>query len=61
MRKQEHLEVTLGDLIVALTDETVQFVPDEKAAGALVAYILGDLLNNSKKWHLARQWPHVAA
>ncbi|MGE5303978.1 MAG: hypothetical protein ACM3TN_11735 [Alphaproteobacteria bacterium] len=46
--------VTLGDLIVALVDETVQFVPDGKAAHALVAYILGDLLNDSramsKKW-----------
>ena len=61
MRKQKTLEVTLGDLIVALVDETVQFVPDEKAVHALVAYILGDFLNSSKKWHLARQWPHVAA
>jgi hypothetical protein len=61
MRKQETLEITLGDLIAALVDETAKLVPDEKAAHALVAYILGDLLNNSKKWHLARQWPHVAA
>jgi hypothetical protein len=48
MRKQEKFEVTLGDLIAALVDETVQFVPDEKAAHALVAYILGDLLNDPR-------------
>jgi hypothetical protein len=30
MRKQENLEVALGDLIAALIDETVQFVPGEK-------------------------------
>lgn len=48
MRKQEKLKVTLGDLIAALVDEIAQFVPDEKAAHTLVAYILGDLLNDSR-------------
>jgi hypothetical protein len=48
VRKREKLEVTLGDLIAALVDETVQFVPDEKAAHTLVAYILGDLLNDHR-------------
>jgi hypothetical protein len=54
MRKQEKFVVTLGDLIVALVDETVQFVSDEKAAHTLVAYILGDLLNDSRA--MSRKW-----
>lgn len=45
MRKRKNLQVTLGDLIAVLMDETLPFVPDEKLACALVAYILGDLLN----------------
>ncbi len=49
------VETTLGDLILALTEETVRFVHDEKAANILVAYILSDLFNNSgpnsQSWH----------
>jgi hypothetical protein len=48
-------ETTLGELIVALTEETSRHVPDEKAANILVAYILSDLFRNtepvSKRWH----------
>lgn len=48
-------ESTLGELIVALTEETSRHVPDEKAANILVAYILSDLFRNtgpvSKRWH----------
>jgi hypothetical protein len=36
-------DTTLGDLIVALTDETGRFVRDEKEVYALVAYIVSDL------------------
>jgi hypothetical protein len=49
------VETTLGDLIVALTDETTQQVKDEKVAYILVAYILSDLLRGgepiSTRWH----------
>ena len=55
MRRGEKLDTTLGDLITALTEETVQLVPDEKLAHTLVAYMLADVLNNwrtiSKIWH----------
>ncbi len=55
MRRGENFETTLGDLIAALTEETVQLVPDEKLAHMLVAYMLADLLNCwgaiSKSWH----------
>ncbi|MBI1994987.1 MAG: hypothetical protein HYU46_09985 [Deltaproteobacteria bacterium] len=55
MRREENLETTLGDLVTALTEETVQLVPDEKLAHTLVAYMLADVLNNwrsiSNTWH----------
>ncbi|MGH7770625.1 MAG: hypothetical protein ACREQA_00125 [Candidatus Binatia bacterium] len=55
MSTEETLETTLGDLIAALSEETVRFVHDEKAANILVAYILSDLLHNSgptsNSWH----------
>ena len=55
MRREETFETTLGDLIVVLTEETLQMVRDEKASHVVVAYILSDLLNNlgprSRSWH----------
>ena len=55
MRRGEQLDTTLGDLVTALTDETVELVPDEKLAHTLVAYMLADVLNNRrtifKIWH----------
>lgn len=56
MDKGETVETTLGDLILALTEETARFVHDEKEAYLLVALILRDLLHNgddtfSKNWH----------
>jgi len=42
------LETTLGDLIVALTEETDRQVRDEKMTYQLVAYILADLMKNSR-------------
>ena len=55
MRKGERLDTNLGDLVAALTEETVQLVPDEKLAHTLVAYMLADVLNNwrtiSNIWH----------
>ena len=55
MRRDENLETTLGELVVALTEETVQLVADEKLAHTLVAYMLADVLNHwraiSTTWH----------
>jgi hypothetical protein len=42
-------ETTVGDLIVALTDETHRQVRDEKMTYELVAYILADLMKNSRR------------
>jgi hypothetical protein len=44
---REILETTLGDLIVALTEEAAPFVHDEKEAYNVVAFMLMHLLNNS--------------
>lgn len=55
MEPEDIVETTLGELIVALTEETSRHVADEKAANILVAYILSDLFRNtspiSKCWH----------
>ncbi|MGN6717833.1 MAG: hypothetical protein ACTHLX_10620 [Candidatus Binatia bacterium] len=45
-------ETTVGDLIVALTDETHRQVRDEKMTYELVAYILADLMENSRRARL---------
>ena len=45
------LETTVGDLIVAITDETHRQVRDEKIAYELVAYILADLTKNCRRAH----------
>ncbi len=46
MEKKEIVETTLGDLIVALTEETTPFVRDEKEAYNVVAFMLMQLLYN---------------
>jgi len=55
MRRGKKIETTLGDLVAALTEETVELVPDEKLAHTLVAYMLADVLNNWRailnNWH----------
>lgn len=55
MSGEEKLETTLGDLVVALTDETVRFVHDEQEVYKIVSYLLVDLLCRSgpvsKSWH----------
>jgi hypothetical protein len=55
MGREEKVDTTFGDLIVALTEETGRFVHDEKEVYKVVAYILSDLLYNSesisKSWH----------
>lgn len=55
MKIEEEIETGLGDLIVALTEETTRFVPEQKEAYKAVAYILLDLLFHSgpisRRWH----------
>jgi hypothetical protein len=40
----ERVETTLGDLIVALTEETHRFISDEQETYELVAYLLSERL-----------------
>ena len=47
MKREEIPETTLGDLIVALTEEATPFVRDEKEAYKVVAFALTHLLYNS--------------
>jgi hypothetical protein len=47
MTRQSKLETTLGDLVVALTEETGRYVHDEKMTYEVVAYILANFLNGS--------------
>jgi hypothetical protein len=58
MERQEILETTLGDLIVALTEEAIAFVRDEKEAYKVVASMLTHLLNNSGAPLKSRQYWH---
>jgi len=55
MTKTKKVDTRLGDLIVALSDATVQYVKDENEASILVAYLLSDLLEKSQDgvvtWH----------
>ena len=55
MQREHSVETTLGELIVALTEETSRHVHDKKAANILVAYILSDLFHNTEQistsWH----------
>ncbi|HEU4346073.1 MAG TPA: hypothetical protein VFU31_31365 [Candidatus Binatia bacterium] len=55
MANNPTIETTLGDLIVALTEEASRCVPDHEAAYRVVAYILSDILLHSdpptRSWH----------
>lgn len=48
--------VTLGDLIVALTEETRRYVSDEEEVYRLVAYMVTDILARSEKRKTAKHW-----
>ena len=54
MKRTDILETTLGDLIVALTEEASRHASDARETYTLVAYILSDLVNNFRpdpwKW-----------
>ena len=47
MQRRKKLHTTLGDLIVALTDEAGCYVGDEREKYRLVALLLSGLLRNS--------------
>jgi hypothetical protein len=47
METEEILEITLGDLIVALTDETTRFFHGENGADKVLASMIMDLLSSS--------------
>ncbi len=47
MEREETMETTIGDLVVALTEETSQYVRDEKEVNKVVAFMLTHLLNPS--------------
>jgi hypothetical protein len=55
MDNEEFFEGTLGDLIVALTEEADRLVQNRRQAHILVAYILSNLLSQStpisQTWH----------
>ena len=48
MKQPERWQTTLGDLIVALTDEVDARIHDEKQTYAVVACILADLFKDSQ-------------
>jgi hypothetical protein len=56
MEREEMPETTLGDLIVALTEETSQYVHDEKEVCKVVAFRLTHLLNPSIA--ASRRWQY---
>jgi len=56
MERQKIPETTLGDLIVALTDETAQYIRDEKEACKVVAVMVTHLLNSSGARFRRRQY-----
>jgi hypothetical protein len=56
MPKVKTVRTTLGDLIEALTEETSEYVRDEKEANILVAYLLAEVLHRAPSespvtWH----------
>jgi hypothetical protein len=49
MPRESKLETTLGDLVVALTEETGRHVHNEKMTYEVVAYIVSNFLNRSNR------------
>jgi hypothetical protein len=50
MTRESKIETTLGDLVVALTEETGRHVRDEKTTYEVVAYILANFVNGSNRY-----------
>jgi hypothetical protein len=49
MRRQKVIKTTLGELIVALTDEVVPFVRDPSALYKVVSWVLNDVLTHRRQ------------
>jgi phospholipid transport system substrate-binding protein len=70
MRSQRNTDITLGDLVAAVTEEVTPLVRDERRVNLLVWYILHDLFlscrvrlrNGLRNGHAMRRhnWPAVA-
>lgn len=56
MEREGALETTVGDLVVALTEETSQYIRDEKEICKVVAFMLTHLLNHSSA--ASRRWQY---
>ena len=52
--KSQALETTMGDLIVALTEEASRSIPDERTAYSVVAFIVSDLLRQAGHFSRAK-------
>ena len=48
MRQRKIIRTTLGDLIVAVTDEVMPVIRDRSAIYVVVSYILSDLLAHQR-------------
>jgi hypothetical protein len=48
MRSRKTVETTLGDLIVAVTDQIAPYVPDPRAVYLVVECILSDLVTQER-------------
>jgi len=49
MRKRKVIKTTLGDLIVAVTDEVMPTVQDLVSAYMVVSWVLGDVLTRQRQ------------
>lgn len=58
METQELTETTLGDLIVALTEEASHYIHDEKEVNKVVAFMLTHLLNPAGAASRTRTYCH---
>ena len=56
MEREKITETTLGDLIVALTEETSQYVRDENECCKVVAFMVTRVLNRSSA--ASRRWQY---
>jgi hypothetical protein len=48
MRQRKVIRTTLGELIVALTDEVLPIIPDPAGAYMVVSWVLNDVLTHQR-------------
>ena len=58
MEREGTFETTIGDLVVALTEETAPYVRDKEESCKVVAFMLTHLLNPSRAASRRRQYWH---